>query len=71
MKKTMGRKIPATFTVAPEQFERLVELSERTGVSRSLIIRDAITIALDRFEEDYRRRVEAGPNGSPEPVDQQ
>lgn len=69
--KKMNRKIPATFTVAPDQYERLVELSERTGVSRSHIIRDAITIALDRFEEDYRRRVEAGPNGSSEPVDQQ
>lgn len=50
MMKMMNRKLPITTTIEPHQYERLLELSERTGISRSHMIREGIDLVIRRFE---------------------
>ncbi len=54
----MRRKIPITFTVGLDQFERLVRVADRTRTNRSLIVRDALERELTRYEGDADRKVE-------------
>ena len=55
----MKRKITTTFSVDPDQLQRMDDLVERTGINRSKIVRRAIEIALREFEAEHRQRVEA------------
>jgi predicted transcriptional regulator len=48
----MRRKIPITFTVELDQFERLVRLADQNRTNRSLIVRDALERELRRYETD-------------------
>ena len=46
----MRRKIPTTFTVELDQLERLMLVSAKTRINRSLIVRDALERELRRYE---------------------
>ncbi len=50
MMKMTNRKLPITTTIEPRQYEQLLELSERTGISRSHMIREGIDLVIRRFE---------------------
>lgn len=54
----MRRKIPITFTVDLDQFERLIRIADRTRTNRSLIVRDALERELTRYEGDDKGKVE-------------
>lgn len=54
----MRRKIPITFTVELDQFERLVRVADRIRTNRSLIVRDALERELTRYEGKDKRKVE-------------
>lgn len=47
------RKIATTFTVELDQLERLTEVAARARLNRSMIVREAIDIALERYEKRF------------------
>lgn len=47
----MQRKIATTFTVELEQLERLTEEAKRSGINRSIIVREAIERELERRKQ--------------------
>ena len=55
-------KISATFTVEIDQLERLSEVAARARISRSVIVREAIEWALERYEKKATT-VDAGERG--------
>ena len=55
------RKIPTTFTVDPDQLERLERLAARLpGKNRSVLAREGIDLILERYERQDEQRVEFG-----------
>jgi predicted transcriptional regulator len=63
----MRRKIPTTFTVELDQLERLLQISARTRINRSLIVRDALERELRRYEDEGQaiKAAEVAQNGAP------
>jgi predicted transcriptional regulator len=47
----MQRKIATTFTVEFDQLERLTEEAKRSGINRSIIVREAIERELERRKQ--------------------
>lgn len=47
----MQRKITTTFTLELEQLERLADEAKRSGINRSIIVREAIERELARRNE--------------------
>lgn len=55
------RKIPTTFTVDPDQLERLERLAARIpGKNRSVLAREGIDLILERYERQVEPKVAFG-----------
>jgi predicted transcriptional regulator len=63
----MRRKVPTTFTVELDQLERLLQISAKTRMNRSLIVRDALERELRRYEQGSQSEKveEVHQNGAP------
>jgi len=55
------RKVPTTFTVDPDQLERLERVAARVpGKNRSILAREGIELVLKRYELDEPEKVVVG-----------
>jgi len=55
------RKVPTTFTVDPDQLERLERVAARVpGKNRSVLAREGIDLVLERYERQEGEKVAVG-----------
>ncbi len=55
-----NRKVTASVTLELEQLERIDDLARRSGLNRSVLVRDAIDVVLARYEKKAAAPARAG-----------